>query len=137
MKIFLDTNILLDVLMDREPHAQSAEELLNEISSGKAKGFVSGITIPNMYYVLHDLGKRKNPLPSLATLLGMLEVVPTSKSILLEAMDPGFKDYEDGIQHASALAAHCTHLVTRNTKDFRKARINVVTAAEMGVLLRL
>lgn len=137
MKIFLDTNILLDVLLDRAPHADAAEELLNEIASGKAKGYVAAITIPNMYYVLHDLNKRKSPLPSLATLLGILDVVPTSKSILLDAMDPGFKDYEDGIQHASALAAHCTYLVTRNAKDYKKARLNVVNASEMAVLLRL
>lgn len=137
MKVFLDTNILLDLLLDRAPHAEAAESLLAVIEAGKAQGFVSGITVSNLYYILHDLNKRKDPLPSIASLLSILEVVPTSKKILLDAMEHGFKDYEDGIQYASALTARCTHLVTRNTKDFRKASLSVVTAAEACSLLAI
>jgi predicted nucleic acid-binding protein len=137
MRVFLDTNILLDLLLDRAPHADSAEALVAAIESGKAHGFISGVTVSNLYYILHDLHKRKDPLPLIAALLGFLEVVPTSKKILLEAMTGGFKDYEDGIQHASALAARCTHLVTRDPKGFRAAKTAVVTAGEMCALLRL
>ncbi len=137
MRIFLDTNILLDFLLDRKPHSEPAEELLQAIESGKAKGCVAGITISNIYYILNDLEKRKDPLPALTTLLEFLEVVPTSKQVLQDAMKSGFKDFEDGIQHASAMTAHCRHLVTRNTKDFKKAKLSVVSAAEMAVLLRL
>lgn len=137
MRLFLDTNILLDFLLDRPPFAESSEELLRAIEAGKAKGFISGITVSNLYYVLHDINKRKDPLPSLAALLAVLEVVPTSKPLLLEAMNSGFKDFEDGIQNASAVSARCDHLVTRNGKDFRKSKLNIVTAAEASVLLRL
>jgi predicted nucleic acid-binding protein len=137
MRLFLDTNILLDFLLDRTPFAEPSEEVLQAIEAGKAKGFVSGITVANLYYVLHDINKRKDPLPSLAALLAILDVVPTSKPLLLEAMNGGFKDFEDGIQNASAMAARCDHIVTRNGKDFRKSKLSVVTAAEAGVLLRL
>ena len=136
MKIFLDTNILLDLLLDREPHADAAVEVLSAIEEGKAKGFVAGITVSNLHYILHDVNKRKDPLPALKSLLGILDVVPTSKEILLAAMGGGFKDYEDGIQNASAVASRCTHLVTRNTRDFRKSSLVVVNAVEMAVFLR-
>jgi predicted nucleic acid-binding protein len=136
MKLFLDTNILLDLLLDREPHADAAVRILSAVEAGKATGYIAGITLPNVHYILRDLHKRRDPRPVLESLLGFLEVVPTSKKILQEALVSGFKDYEDGIQHASAVAARCTHLVTRNTRDFRNSRMVVATASEMAALLR-
>lgn len=136
IRIFVDTNILVDLLLDRAPHAEAAEALLSQIEKGEARGFVAGITISNLYYILHDINKRKNPLPSLAALMEILEVVPTTKRILLDAMESGLKDYEDGIQHVSALAVRCTHLATRNPKDFRNSSLVVGNAAEIGALVR-
>jgi predicted nucleic acid-binding protein len=136
VKAFLDTNILLDLLLDRGPYAEAAEDLLALVESGAFPGYVSAITISNIHYILKDLHKHKDPLPALGSLLSFLEVVPTSKKILLDAMDGGFKDYEDGIQYASALSAKCTHLVTRNARDFKRSRIPVVSASEMCALAR-
>lgn len=135
MKLFLDTNILLDLLLDRAPHAEAAVRVLAAIEAGQVAGFIAGITIPNIHYILHDLHKRRDPYPALGSLLELLEVVPTSKKILQDALQSGFKDYEDGIQHASALAARCTHLVTRNARDYRKSKLTVATATEMAALL--
>jgi predicted nucleic acid-binding protein len=119
-----------------DPNAAAAEELLTLVESGTLQGFVSAITISNIHHILKDLHKHKDPLPALGSLLSFLEVVPTSKKILLEAMEGGFKDYEDGIQHASAVTAKCTHLVTRDARDFKRSRIPVVSDSEMCALAR-
>lgn len=136
MKIFLDTNILVDLCLDRQPHSLCAQQVLEAVEAGAIEAHIAAISLTNLYYLLNDLNKKKDTRSDIATLCALLEVAPTDKAILEAALANGFKDFEDGIQYESALACSAQYLISRNKKDFKKSRIPVLDACEFAAQLR-
>lgn len=135
MRIFLDTNILVDLCLDRQPHALCAQRLIESIEAGHAKAHIAAISLTNLYYLLHDLNKKRDVRKDIGMLLDLLTVVATDEELLRRALGNGFKDFEDGIQYESALACQAVVLVTRNRKDFRASKIELLDACELMVRL--
>lgn len=126
-KIFVDTDVCIDLLSGRQPFNAVAEKLFSLADNGKIKICVSSLSFANIDYVLHSQyssgHKSRKILAKFKTLVSVLAV--DSKTIDL-AIASDFADFEDAIQYFSALENGITTLVTRNLKDFKKAGIKIM-----------
>ena len=135
MKLFLDTNVVLDVLADRKPYADDAAFILAVIERGDAQGFIAAHTATTLFYLLErTLGLRKAK-STLADLLKLVEVVPVDHDRLLHAMAMNWRDFEDAVQAACAAKAEVDYLVTRNPADFSTSDLDVITPTELVAVL--
>ena len=137
MKILLDTNIVLDLLMDRMPFADAAAELFSKVEDGSATGYLCGTTITTVYYLAAKVVGTPQAQEELKKLLSLFEVTPVNRHVLQSALTAGFADFEDAVIHEAARHVGAEAIVTRNQKDFKKSKIPVYSAEEMVKVLSL
>lgn len=130
IKIFIDSDIVLDLLLDREPHSEYAALLFEMIENKKIHAATSGHAFSNIFYILNDLSKRKDSKRVLLNLRKFIDVAATSKDVVDKALVSEIKDFEDAMQYYCALSFKATCIVTRNKKDYKKSLIPVLTAKE-------
>lgn len=118
MKVLIDTNILLDVLMKREPHYLTAAKVWTLTKEGLVQGYISAISVNNLYYIVKKMKGQGVAEEFVDDILNDFEVVPLSKDILRQARTIKKLDYEDLIQYFSAIHSGCDSIITRNKKDF-------------------
>jgi len=127
-KVFLDTNVIIDLMIEREPFAEEAKEIFATKDDYNYDIIVSALTIANLAYVIDRLNKKPHEI--IAALLPLVSIVDLSASTIAETIVSVFKDFEDGLQHFSALAAKADVIVTRNEKDFKHSLIPVMSPRE-------
>jgi len=128
--IFFNTNIILDIALNRKPFAYDTFKLLVLIEEKLITGYVSSITVINVYYIISKIKGRTLALEFIKDLLQTFEVVDTDKSILIQAVYSGFEDYEDAAQNYSAVNYNIEIIITRNRKDFSLSKLKIYTASE-------
>ncbi len=129
-KVFVDTDIILDLLSNRDPFYFASANLFSAADRNEIKIYVSSLCFANLNYILSkqfstDQAKRK--LLKFKTLVTVLSV--TDKVVDL-ALSSDFKDFEDGIQYFTAIENNIKILLTRNLKDYKSAEIPVMTAEQ-------
>ena len=129
-RVFVDTDVILDVATGRLPFRENSQTFLKLLERGFAVGFVSSNVITNVYYVLRKLSSHEKATVFLTSLLKYLSVISVEHRTVLEALDSQFSDFEDAVQHFSAVANHCDCIVTRNVDDFKESEIQVLLPAE-------
>ena len=130
-RIFLDTNVVIDFLADRRPFSIDAARLFDLAISGKIKIYISAVSYNNIYYILRQSLTNNATIKLLEELAGMTEITDVTNDIIRKSLKTDFNDYEDAIQYYSALSIpKIDFIVTRNSKDFRKSAISVLTPAE-------
>jgi predicted nucleic acid-binding protein len=135
VKLLLDINVLLDVLLDREPWSAAASLLLAEIECGSAEGYVAAHTLPTVYYVVGRAGDRKLAAAAVGDLLRILDIAQVTRMELQEALTYSVPDFEDAVQAAAARAIGADYLVTRNERDFRDSPVPVADPPTVLALL--
>ena len=125
-KLFLDTNVLLDYFLEREPFYFDAQRLFSAAEAGRIDAFISAITVNNISYIARKLKSATTAMIVVRAMLDLFKVVPVDGAVLCAAADFCDGDYEDAIQLQCAVRALCTHLFTRNLTDFRTAALAVV-----------
>lgn len=126
MKIFVDTNILLDVLTKREPFYERAAILWSLVEKGILTGYVSAISVNNVFYIakkLNDLGYAQGLVDKI---LKDFQIVTLDYEILKLSRTIPNRDYEDLIQYFSAIKSGSNYLITRNKKDFPETGIELL-----------
>ncbi len=126
-KVFVDTDVCIDLLSGRKPFNQTAEILFSLADNGKIKMYVSSLSFANIDYVLrsqYSTTHSRQIIGKFKTIVNVLSV--DSKTIDL-AVASDFNDFEDAIQYCCAIENNLTILITRNIKDYKKATINVLT----------
>lgn len=129
-KIFVDSDIILDLLSGRLPHYNPAAELFSLADEGDIKIFVSSLSFANVNYILsrqYNGDQARKKMLKFKTLVSVLSV---NEKIIELALSSEFKDFEDAIQYYTAIENDLATLLTRNLKDFRKADISVLTAEQ-------
>jgi len=135
MRLLLDINVLLDVLLERDPWARPAAELLATIETNQAQGFVAAHTLPTVYYVVAKSQDRDTATRAMHDLLHLLDVVPVEKQDFYRALSLPLNDFEDAVQAAAAFRIDAEYLVTRNEPDFKGASIATATPSTILSLL--
>jgi predicted nucleic acid-binding protein len=130
MRVLLDTDVILDFLLERKPYFEAATELLELNAQEKYRGYVSSITPINVFYLGRKSIGAEKARQGIADLLTALEVCPVTHSTLSTALSLPFRDYEDAVQHSSATASGLDAIVTRNLKDYQKATLPVFSPTE-------
>ncbi|MDW3209623.1 MAG: PIN domain-containing protein [Reichenbachiella sp.] len=125
-KIFVDTDIIIDLLIDRQPHADAASIIFDLADKKKLKLFASSICLNNVHYIVRkELGDMKTRA-IIGDLLELVEILSVSGKDIENAVNSEFKDFEDAIQHSVAQGSkEISAIVTRNTKDYKKSQIPV------------
>ena len=130
-KLFIDTNIVIDLLGKREPFYEDAAKLFSLADRGKVKLYLSALTIANANYVLSKLRSAKEARVILQKFKILFEVLELSDKIIeLSLNDDSFQDFEDGLQYYTALENEIEIVITRNLKNFKRAQIPVMTAEQ-------
>ena len=126
--VFVDTDIVLDLLARREPFYDAAARLFSRAETGNTSLSVSSLTFANLFYILRKQVSAKHALEVLRNFKQLVTVLPVDDAVIEQALTAGFTDFEDAIQYFSALSAGCTSLLTRNARHYRKAAISIFTA---------
>ncbi|MBC9813505.1 PIN domain-containing protein [Crocinitomicaceae bacterium CZZ-1] len=127
-KVLLDTDVMLDFFFDRKPFSEETSRILSLCEKEELKGFVTSVALSNMYYLLRKTAKHEKVMASLKMLLEIVDVVTTDKATILEALNSGFKDFEDALQNFSTQNNQGIHIViTRNIKDYKTSKLSVMT----------
>lgn len=130
MKLLIDTNVVLDVLQRREPYVRDSALMWKLCETERAEGFVSALTIANLFYIMRkDLNGEKieGILQMLPLIFQLTELRPAD---LIQAGKMRWKDFEDAVQYATAQRIHADYIITRNIRDFQKSEIPAVTPEE-------
>ena len=123
-KVFLDTNVVLDFLLDRRPFSEEASRIFDLSESGEIVLFVSSFTVNNIYYISRKLIGHQKSIDLIKELLEIVEILNSDKASIMMTLDLEFSDFEDGIQNAVAiLNPGIEIIISRNTKDFRKSAL--------------
>jgi predicted nucleic acid-binding protein len=130
MKVFVDTNVLLDVLAKREPFYADAARIWSMAERGQIEAQVSVISFNNIYYVVRRAANRKAADQALRLMRNVFTVVPLNVQVLNQAIDAGFGDFEDAIQFHSAIHAGADCLITRDAEHFPATMFPVLTLPE-------
>ncbi len=136
--LFLDTNIIIDFLSNRQPFANEASQLFEASIQKKIKLYISAISVNNIYYILRQQLHHSQCLKMLSALTEWTFILDTTKEIINLSLHSDFKDFEDAIQYHSALSkSNIQCIVTRNTKDYKKSKLPILTPGEAIQLLNL
>jgi len=137
MKLFLDTNVLIDFILERPKFYPPAAMIISFAAEGKVKVCASSMSIVTTNFIcvercnmpLEDFRKKMDFLRD------FLEICSVDESDVYQSYDNEWKDFEDGVQYYSAQRNGADYLVTRNTKDFEEKGLNVINADEICALL--
>ncbi len=131
MRILFDTNVVLDVLLDREPHAEMAAQLLSLVDQGRIEGVLCATTVATVHYLAAKAVGVESARRHVRELLGLFDVACVDRASLHAALDFDLADFEDAVLHESARAAGATAIVTRNGRDFATAALPVFDPVEL------
>jgi predicted nucleic acid-binding protein len=129
-RLFVDTDIVLDLLQERQPHYPSAAGLFTLADRQKLTLHVSSLSFTNLNYVLRKSMTTAEARKTLSRLKVLVKVLAVDNKIIELALASSFNDFEDAVQHYTATENKINNLITRNLKDYKKASINVMTADE-------
>ena len=130
MRALFDTNVVLDVLLDREPHAQASAQAMALVERGEVQGFLCASTVTTLFYLARRTLGTQRAREQIAVLLRLFGVAPVTRLVLADALDAGFSDYEDAVLHEAARHAGTHCIVTRNVQDFAAAQLVIWEPAE-------
>ena len=118
MKVFIDTNVVLDVLAQREPFYETSARIWELTEKGELEGYLSATSITDIFYILKKHLGSDNAYDCLDKLLTVFDVASVTETDIRKALKIGLKDFEDSLQLACAEKISAEHLITRNKKDF-------------------
>ena len=130
MKLFLDTNVMLDFLGERDPFYMSAAKIATLADKRKLKIVVSAISYTTISYFLTKYDGLEKMKTKLRKFKVISEICELDALIIEKGLNSDFPDFEDSLQYYSALRTECDIIITRNGKDFKKSQIPVMTPDE-------
>ena len=136
MKRFLvDTNVVLDVLLERQPHFTASAAVWTAIETAAAEGYLAAHGITTIHYLAQKHLGTHRARRVITTLLQVFRVAPIDDSVLRDALDHAGNDFEDAVTAAAARFSKCDAIVTRDPKGFRAAELPVLTPEAAALTL--
>ena len=129
--LFLDTNIIIDALSDRQPFSESAKNLFFTSYEKRIHLYVSSLSFTDVFYILRKLKDEKKLVKELQKFSTLVTILNVDEAIIHQALHADLSDFEDAIQYYTAISnKKIEAIVTRNQKDFKKSKIAVMTAEQ-------
>ena len=129
-RVFVDCDVILDLLLARHPFFDSATRLFELLESEDLEGHASPLVFSNLFYILRRQITPEAARNALQKLKRLLRLLPVDEKTVDLALASSFTDLEDALQYYTALAHDLDALVSRNKRHYRAARIPVLTAEE-------
>ena len=129
-KILLDTNIILDIALERSQFQTQSSDLLKFAYYHKLAICVTATTITDIYYVLRKSKGHNNAIAFLKKFLTNTEILSIDENIILNSLNSIISDFEDAVQIETAKYSNIQTIITRNKKDFIKSKLEIYTPEE-------
>ena len=124
-QIFLDTDVILDLVFERKPFFYDSQKLLSLIEKNYFNGFTSTLIVANCYYIISSNKDKIIAAKTISKLRSILTVLPFTDKEIGESLNSGFKDFEDGVQYFITINNGLDIIITRNISDYKNVDINV------------
>jgi len=136
MKILLDTNIVLDVLLEREPFLHRAREIFLLVENAKVDGYLCASSVTTLHYLVAKALTKHDANMTIEALLTLFNVAEIDKKVLQYACSENGIDYEDSIIYTAAKYKEIDMIITRDKKGFKKPEVTVVAPEEFLALMK-
>lgn len=131
MKVLLDTNIIVDDALEREPFWEASEQVLLLVEQRQVEGYVSASTLSDLYYIIRRGRGRDWTLNYLRRLITFCQVATVDQTAIAMALTANFRDFEDAIQYSCAVVNQLDAIVTRNPQDFPVTIPQILTPQQL------
>jgi predicted nucleic acid-binding protein len=129
-KLFIDTDVIIDIAINREPFSIAAAKLLSQIEYKNFIGYTSSLIFNNVYYVQRKVANSEVAIHFLKKLRLIVKVLGVDDIIIQKALESSFSDFEDAIQYYTSTENNMDYIITRNVDDYKKSIIPVHTPDE-------
>ena len=131
MRVLLDTNVIVDVALERQPYFGNSETVLSLVEQGQIEGYISASTFSDLYYIIRKDKGRNLTLEFLREISTFCQIATVNQDAINMALAANFKDFEDAIQYSSAVVNNLDAIVTRNPQDFPVATPRILTMQQL------
>lgn len=136
MTILVDTNVVLDLLLKREPYSIAAQTIITKCAEREVIGYLAAHSIPNLFYILRKNYTQKERRKFIKNLCDIFRISDLNEEKIISAIDnEDFTDFEDCLQEECAVEAMADYIVTRNPEDYKGSRVKVILPDEFVKLL--
>jgi len=135
LKILFDTNVILDVLLNRKPFVELSANLVSSVENKTIEGYLCATTITTLDYLISKSRNRETAKIEIQKLLTLFQIADVNSTVLSMAINSGFTDFEDAVQYFSGKCSNVDGLVSRNTKDYKKAILPIYTPDELWSII--
>ena len=131
MTVYFDTNVVVDVLLKREPFFRDSFEALTKVANKSVSGIIGASAITDIYYIANkELKDKEKSLSSIFNILKILLLVSTIPQDIFMAKDLGMPDFEDSVISAIASRNEANYIITRNVEDFENSQVMAITPSD-------
>lgn len=131
MRVLVDTNVVLDWWLEREPFAREAQMVLSAIESGWLEGYLCATSVTTLHYLAAKSQGPSQARKTIESLLQFLEVASVNRAVLALALTSPMKDYEDAVMAYAAREAGIDAIVTRDRHGFHHAPVRILSCSEL------
>jgi predicted nucleic acid-binding protein len=135
-RILFDTNVVLDVLLDREPHVEASAAAWAAVEAGVSEGMLAAHAATTIHYLVRKEKGNARAKRIVSAILSVFKIAAVDGAALKEALELPFHDFEDAVTAAAARRAGCEYIVTRDPKGFRESPVRALTPEAVAPLLR-
>lgn len=129
-RLLLDTNIILDIALKREPHFEHSSRLFELIDNKRIIGYITATTVTDIYYISRKEKGNEIAIEFISNLIEVVDVLGIDKNTIVKALNSKLKDFEDAVQVAAAEYHEIEIIVTRNKSDFVNTGIEILSPKE-------
>ena len=130
IKLYIDSDIILDLLLKRYDYYSNAAELMTKIDKRKYKGYTTPLVIANIHSIMTKFGGKKKSIKNVRKLRKLISILSIDEEIVDEALLSDNTDFEDAIQYITSEKNNIDFIITRNKSDFKNSKLPVLNAEE-------
>ena len=131
MRVLVDTNIILDALLEREPFFRDAKALLKAIENHQIQGYITATTLTDIFYIARKNKGIERAREDICDLLALMQICAVDRSILEAAISSNLSEFEDAVQLACAVSNNLNAIATRDAQGFVDVSMQILSAGEL------
>lgn len=129
-RLLIDTNIILDIALKRDPHFEDSSRVFELLDKKQFIGYITASTVTDIYYISRKEKGRTIAIEFISNLIEIVDVLSVDKNIIVKALKSNILDFEDAVQVSAAKYNEIEIIITRNKSDFLNANLEILTPKE-------